>query len=212
MGKMIYFAGGLLFGGLTGFASVNYFLKEKYRKKCDNDVSSVKETYRGVVSELEGKIARLEGREDSVDSGKMQGEKRVEPIVLSTTRVHADRARDKGDISKYMNHVRMYGADEKEPVQTHPYVIPPEEFGEKKGYEQISLTWYADETLADMDDHRLSDGEIEKMVGHDAMTHFGEYENDSVFVRNEELKCDYEILMDHRKYTNVLEDRPYLNE
>jgi len=205
MGRFMYFAGGLLFGGLTGFASAKLLLKEKYRQESDEAIASVKETYRKVVSELESK-------ESPTNAEKAQEERRVKPIVLSTTRVNADRARDKGDISKYMHYTRMYGGDKKDSVETHPRIIPPEEFGEKEGYEQISLTWYADEVLADLDDHRLTDVEIEQRVGRDAMTHFGEYENDSVFVRNDELKCDYEILMDHRKYADVLEDKPYLSD
>lgn len=205
MGRFMYFAGGLLFGGLTGFTSAKLLLKEKYRQESDEAIASVKETYRKVVSELESK-------ESPTNAEKAQEERRVKPIVLSTTRVNADRTRDKGDISKYMYYTRMYGGDKKDLAETHPRVIPPEEFGEKEGYEQISLTWYADEVLADLDDHRLTDVEIEQKVGREAMTHFGEYENDSVFVRNDELKCDYEILMDHRKYADVLEDKPYLSD
>ena len=29
------------------------------------------------------------------------------------------------------------------------------------------------------------------------------YEDDSVFVRNDVMKCDYEILLDHRNYKDV---------
>ena len=32
---------------------------------------------------------------------------------------------------------------------------------------------------------------------------FDEYEDDSVFVRNDRLKCDYEILRDNRSYSDV---------
>lgn len=201
MGKVLYFAGGLLFGGFTGFASAKYLLKEKYRRKSDEDIASVKETYRKVLSEMKA--------DEPVEAAE---EKRAEPVVLSAARVNADRAREKGDVSQYMHYAKMYGGEEKQIGKTSPTIITPEEFGEKEGYEQVSLTWYADEVLADMDDHRLDDAEIEQKVGHDAMEHFGEYENDSVFIRNDELKCDYEILMDHRKYADVLEDKPYLNE
>lgn len=36
--------------------------------------------------------------------------------------------------------------------------------------------------------------------------HFGEYEEDAVFVRNDAKKCDYEILKDLRRFCDVLED------
>ena len=89
----------------------------------------------------------------------------------------------------------------------NPYIISPEEFGAFDDYETISLTYYEDQILADDDDELVDD--IEDIVGFDSLTHFGEYEDDSVFVRNDRLKCDYEILMDHRKYSDVIKKKPY---
>ena len=88
-----------------------------------------------------------------------------------------------------------------------PYVIPPEEFGEFDDYEEIGLTYYADQVLTDDDDELVED--IEDTVGFDSLNHFGEYEDDSVFVRNDRLKCDYEILLDHRKYSDVVKRKPH---
>ena len=77
---------------------------------------------------------------------------------------------------------------------TEPYVISPHEFGEKDGYECISLTYYADGIVTD-DANEVLDNWPD-LVGPDFMSHFGEYEDDSVFVRNEDRQTDYEILRD----------------
>lgn len=69
------------------------------------------------------------------------------------------------------------------------------------GYERISLTYYADGVLADEDNEPVDD--IEEIVG-DGLEHFGEYEEDSVFVRNDAKKCDYEILRDLRTFAEVV--------
>ena len=45
--------------------------------------------------------------------------------------------------------------------------------------------------------------EIEELIGKDSLNHFGEYEDDSVFVRNDRLRTDYEILADSRPYGEV---------
>jgi hypothetical protein len=82
-----------------------------------------------------------------------------------------------------------------------PYVIPPEEFGEIDEYDTESLTYYQDGVLADSDDMIIED--VEDMVGEDSLTHFGEYEDDSVFVRNDAHRCDYEILRDLRRYSEA---------
>ena len=88
-----------------------------------------------------------------------------------------------------------------------PYVITPEEFGDLDDYETISLTYYADQILADDNDVIVDD--IEDVVGFDSLNSFGEYEDDSVFVRNDRLKSDYEILLDQRKYSDVIKRRPH---
>lgn len=80
-----------------------------------------------------------------------------------------------------------------------PYVITPEEFGED--YETESLVYYADGVLADYYDDPIDD--IDECVGEDALSHFGEYEDDCVYVRNDEKKIDYEILRDDRKFSDV---------
>ena len=46
--------------------------------------------------------------------------------------------------------------------------------------------------------------DVDDVVGEDSLNHFGEFEEDSVYVRNDERKCDYEILLDHRRYADVV--------
>lgn len=86
------------------------------------------------------------------------------------------------------------------------YVISPKEFGEIDDYERITLTYYSDKVLTDEDDEIIDD--IDDTVGEDFADHFGEYEEDSVYVRNDVRNCDYEILMDLRRYKDVLKTKP----
>lgn len=83
-----------------------------------------------------------------------------------------------------------------------PYVIPPDEFGEDEDYELITLTYYADRVLTDDSDKVLR--EYDDMIGEDALNCFGEYEDDSVFVKNDKLKCYYEILLDERDFLEAV--------
>ena len=79
-----------------------------------------------------------------------------------------------------------------------PYVIPPEEYDEN-GYETMSFRYYADGILVDETGTIVDD--LDGTVGADFATHFGEYEDDSVFVRNDEMKVDFEILRDEGCYS-----------
>lgn len=94
-------------------------------------------------------------------------------------------------------------------ANSRPYVISPDAFGEFDDYDKISLTYYADGILADDNDEILED--VEGTVGYESLGHFGEYENDSVHVRNDRLKADFEILKSLRDYSEVVSKKPYLN-
>lgn len=97
-----------------------------------------------------------------------------------------------------------------EPQTDRPYVISPDDFGEYDDYETISLNLYADGILADDNDEIISTDEMDEIIGREAFDHFGEYEEDSVFIRNDAHKCDYEILKSLEDYTDVLVRKPYL--
>ena len=88
-----------------------------------------------------------------------------------------------------------------------PYIISPEEFGENDNYETSSLTFYSDGILADEDDEMVDD--VDSLVGFESLNHFDE--DDSVFVRNDRLETDFEILLNTMSYSDVLKEKPYLN-
>jgi hypothetical protein len=160
--------------------------------------------------------------QDEIDSVKEVFSKREAEFTENTeARIKADNAKEKPSVIEYAARLREQGytnysdmADEKpEEVKEapmtvdKPYVIAPEEFGDLDDYETITLTYYADQILADDNDVIVDD--VEDVVGFDSLNSFGEYEDDSVFVRNDRLKCDYEILLDQRKFSNVRKRKPH---
>lgn len=195
-----------IFGTAVGSVVTWQYIKKKYEQIAQEEIDSVKETF----SKLKVK------NNDSEDNNN------VRTIV--------ERAKDKPSVMEYTAKLRKQGYtnysdtdslsedsndSEEEEVDENmindkpliPYVISPDEFGEFYDYETISLTYYADQVLADDDDELVED--IEETVGFESLNAFGEYEDDSVFVRNDRLKCDYEILLDQRKYSDVIKRKPH---
>ena len=78
-----------------------------------------------------------------------------------------------------------------------PYVITPEQYEDNVDYTKVSLTWYNDEVLEDDWGNVLDPDDV---IGSDALKTFGQYEKDSVFVRDDEEQIDYEVLLDTRSY------------
>ena len=80
------------------------------------------------------------------------------------------------------------------------YTLSPDEFGENDDWKIVGLTYFSDKKLVD-DYGNLVD--IDSTVGANSLTLFGEYADDAVYVRNEDLKTDYEVLLDAREYLEV---------
>lgn len=92
----------------------------------------------------------------------------------------------------------------KDPVKLDYHVITPQECGELEddGYIQIEFTYYSDGIVAD--DLKRPVNNIEELCGPDWASHYGEYEDDSVYIRNDKLKVDYCILKDLMPFSLVL--------
>ena len=196
MSKLFPFAT-FAIGAVAGAASAWYFAKKKYELIAQEEIDSVKEIYRKNAIDEIANIS-VEDYVISKASGA-RNEKKSDDIME-----YANKLSEEG----YVDY--STGKESKEEAimsEDKPYVIPPDEYGELDDYECISLTYYSDEILADDMDELVDD--IDATVGKDSLEHFGEYEDDSVFVRNDALKADYEILLDNRKYSDVIKGMPY---
>lgn len=173
-------------GAATGSVVTWKIVETKYKRIAQEEIDSVKETF--TVRRTETGIVDIEDCDLEVEGS-------VSEIV---------------DYNKVLNNTN-YGdiSNEKEGEEDmcKPYVISPEEFDEHDDYQTSSLTYYADGVLEDDFGEVIED--VDALVGRESLTHFGEYEDDSVYVRNDELKIDYEILLDLRKYSDIRKRPPH---
>lgn len=88
-----------------------------------------------------------------------------------------------------------------------PYLISGVEYG-NFDYEEITLTYYSDDKLADDHDDLLDD--VESIVGTQWRDEFKKPGVTVVYVRNDARKCDYEIALDYRSYNDIVDEKPYL--
>lgn len=85
-------------------------------------------------------------------------------------------------------------------------VISPEELEEGRQYEKVYLTWFEGDRILVRNEVDLEEEEsdiivdIKGTIGEDALDRFGEYENDTVFVRDERIGVDYIINREETAY------------
>lgn len=191
MSSLIAFMLGMAFGS----AATWQIVRQRYQKQAEEEIASVKEFYQSKQAGEQFKSAAPDGSEAEA-AAKLNREK---PSVAD----YAKLLQKQGYVDYADTTAEGKPEDDRDPEL--PYVISPDDFGEKPGYDQISLTYFEDGVLVDEADDMAEIENVEEIVG-DALAHFGEYEEDAVFVRNDAKKCDYEILKDLRRFCDVLED------
>ena len=171
-----------------------------------------KSKYEVVEDEIEEKTEETEGETETEDEDPEVSESKMS-YKKPPLKEYVKMVEDNGYVPKtHMEEVKEEIAngewDDKDVYE--PFIIRPEEYGELHAYETLSLNYYADGVLTDELDNPIED--VESLVPADFADHFGEYDDNAVFVRNDNLECDYEILRDLRKFTDVVGDYPYPTE
>ena len=195
MHKALYFA----FGVAAGAGASWYFWKEYHRKRADEEIQSVKEAFASKKAE-EGKSEKKEVQmtvdlaADSVAYEKERQSKLQDYRAMVRESGYRSRTSPKD----------LLEDDPNEPPPgdnvTKPYVIRPEEFDTLDNYDAVCYTYYADGVLVDEDEDPLEIPEIAMAIGLDFASHFGDYDEDSIHIRNDLRHIDYEIVRDLRKY------------
>lgn len=184
LSKIIVFAAGAAIGSVVTWKIV----KTKYEQIMQDEIDSMKEYYVNKYETLKCGSTELDCKKEDEEPFDEEDMEEYEELIKESGYVtESDDIQDNNKEAK------------KE--MDRPYVVSPDEFGEKDGHEIISLRYYANDVLVDEFGGVMPKDIWEEYVGADFAEHFGEYEDDSVFVRNDTFGIDYEILKDLDPYT-----------
>lgn len=201
LSKFIIFATGVGIGSVVTWRLV----KKHYNNIANEEIADVKDWYaRKYGEKSESKKADAVG--DAIREGIKDGMKK--PVTENDIRNLTAQLQNMGYVD-YSNKEdepvkKTEKIEEKEEVDNveRPYVIEPRYFDEYDDYNTINLTLYADGVLVD-DSSNEPVEDVDETVGLDNLNHIGDYEEDAVHIRNDKLRCDYEILCDTKKYSEI---------
>jgi hypothetical protein len=179
MKNSIKFGIAFALGAAVGGTGVWLGVKDLYRHRTEDEIKSVKEAFRAAFKNDDSMKEEDHNKSDSF------------------------KTEDKVSYSKM---TKQYQTSATTKPQSVPYIIAPEEYGEEEGYEKVELIYYADKVLADENDEIVEDHD--DILGPDALKHFGEYEEDSVCVRDDARKRDIQVLLDSANYTDIVKLKP----
>lgn len=207
-------------GAAIGSAVTCKVVKTKYEQIANEEIASVKETYAELMVKMKTMLNDTASYDGSQDSDELIEEEDDEYYPDDDER---DFTAGETEQIEYHKITSKYRASEREeddendkegggggydevPYINGPYVISPDEFScSPPGYNAQPLDYFADGVLADNWGVIL---DLDETIGEDSLEHFGEYDDDIIYVRNERTEIDYEVTKDPRTYTEVVRLNP----
>lgn len=211
------FAAGLVTGSIITNAVVKEKAIKEANEKAAEEIAEVREIYRNKTKKEEYEKVS----EESEKEAEEQNEK-VDPLKVKPQT-------DREDYNSYYKMTQNYTSqNEEKPKRAssisdlnaftyeksvdRPYIIDPEDYGEEDDYDTMQLTYFmGDKTLVDESADDTID-EPDLHIGLDNLAIFDEFQGaSSIYVRNDILKMDFEILKDDCAYSD-LQDEPEVKE
>lgn len=198
--------------GISGAAG--YFIaKKKYEKKADEEIESVKKAFNEHLNELTKAGEKIDipmtrngysKKKSSEKKTKKESDREplpTDPVAVANYTNYTDYYAPYRISSKSVKTEKKFVEDEKGATSNdEPYIISPDDFM-ASSYESSTLLYYADGVLADDDNNVISS--YIGLIGPKALNSFGQYQEDTVFVRNDKLKTDFEIILDTREFSKI---------
>ena len=212
---------GIALGISVGVYLTNRRLREKYQAIANEQIEDVRRHYASVhkkpgVEELHRRAEEIREREQQVKTtreiSEVNGYVAYDKVTPSkeAEAEHAPQEPTAEDLSE-----NVFGEDladafdpeieavRREEHPDKPYVLTREEFDDGDlEYEQLTLTYFdGDNVLVDSEQRQIR--EFDEVVGVENMVRFGHGSEDPnvVYIRNNRLAADYEVLFDPGFYS-----------
>lgn len=191
--NVLIFSAGAVVGALAGIQLV----KKKYEAIAEEEINAMREYTNKKKTEKDGSEHRQ--KTELTEKGNYKKVSRVYNDPEQDPEL--EKEIEKEELSK-KNEYTEYEERSKDANQSdypEPYIITLEQFSEECAhYGKENLYYYkGDDTICDVDEQIVTaEGEL---IGYDALGEFDDH--NTVYVRNERLQIDYEIIQLNGKYS-----------
>lgn len=174
-----------VFGALSGAGATYIFIKHKY----DADFQKKREEM-------------IEYYEKKVDKQNTAIE---EPTLEKEEPEKTDMMAEARRISEEQGYKKSYNTIDASEKTEHeaPYIVDDMDFYAEDSYEKHTINCYEDGTVTDENGEVLSEAEVEEQVGTKNIDKlYREEMSDSIYVRNDRLMRDYEVIEKIGRYAD----------
>lgn len=185
-----------LIGGSAG-ACIGFLIgKHKYEAKADNEIAKIRNLYLDHFTQKNNENDPEKEISSSNETPEAEAVIKTEKDAIEYSKKYRSdnfEAENVKDVSTLEINNDKY---------KHIIIISPDEFHTSE-YECKTLWYYADKVLADEDNNVIH--VPEEVIGDEALSSFGRYEDDCVYVRDDRLKVDYEIIYSQLTFEEHME-------
>jgi hypothetical protein len=179
-------------GAVLGMFVTAVYLNDKHRRFLEEET----EYFERIIENIKSRLDKEDTKEDLVPFIEDAPKDENKVLVMSKDRY-------KKVIKNYREESEF---PREEDIIEKPYVITFEEFCEGyDNHDKITINYYkADDTLADENEEIIDD--VESLIGEESLSRFGDGSEDPnvVYVRNERMAIDYEIIKLESSYSEVV--------
>lgn len=210
-------------GAAAGVAASFGYAKKKYEEKTQDELDSLRETYRKMVDIHENAIEKAS--KELKDKVEDTIEKKITRTAYDALAKEYSRGsfhkedipeeEEEEDGDDQGDYVIVPNDTLEERKNSVPYIISSEELGEYNGepFDTLELIAFRDNIIVD-DAYDIIQS-VENSIGSDIYTRLmkGEFDDqDVIHIRNRRLRLDYELVRDPRTYDEFIQRNPYLKE
>ena len=189
-----------LLGTASGFACGWLLAKKRFEHLADEEVASVKKSLTEYYEHRDSNAQIKSEPKETSSINKKEGivNKVSDPKQTKTLGNYTDYGKQYRSQDADNRVINVDSSGERIFGKNAPYVISPKDYNSSSN-KSVTL-WYTDDNiLCDEEGNEIRNyGDM--IGGPEVFSHFGEYEEDSIYVRNDVTGIDYEILLDHRLY------------
>lgn len=212
----IIFAGGVL----IGVAASKVYFEDKYKKKADEEIESVKEYYRKKTMSIKPDLKVLDGAavtlsKDGLTPEELEKAKAVADDIMSKYSYSNISKKKTDSVEKKTEEVsNIFDKEQKLAESEHPldsvdrndsapYSVEAIDFANNEHfYDQSSLTYYTEDESLVNESEELVD--VDFLIGEENLKIFAESDDDEMYIRNDRLGIDFEIIKINGSYAEEI--------
>lgn len=202
-------------GFISGILATAQYMK-KQNKEIEEEVEIESEKMPGgenpenndIIERMEEMTEEFEEYEERIkNEGYYVNEKTT--VISESGDIMYDSDRPDPPVCRYDE--EGYEMEEYTVMADRPYNIPPEEYEvycEADGtWNSEEYTYYADGYVTDSQGLPVSPEDVIRCIGTEFPNWFGTYEDDQIWIRNDELRMDFSVVRDLDNFVDIADAR-----